>query len=404
MRRLVVIGHSAAAVRAVEQIRADDQEAEIVFCLFDDELPYDQARLFEFVGRQCSRPSLFFQKEDFYQNHRVQLLTGCSFQRFNFSRNYFFLDERGKIEYDALVFADWPKRDLGEIKGSGREGVFTLGSLAEADDLVGLMPELETAAVVVDGLDGLMWAFVLADRQKEVIALIRGQRFLPDLDEAVATRLCEILTARGIRVLFDSSVAEILGDAEVRAVRLSGGKVLACEAVLFPDARMDLRLLAKESLGVAGGVLVDEALRAGVTNVMAVGRVAECHSDAVGWLERGAEGSKRAADLMAAFWKGETGSPGISVLKKEIFAGGGTHLSALIRRNAGHGHHWGRRFIAETGIEAAVFDADRCPERVVLLQSDREDFFLRLMRGREAMSEDEASCFALGVCADLSQA
>ena len=72
---------------------------------------------------------------------------------------------------------------------------------------------------------------------------------MPDIfDEETGLLLKQILEGKGIRVFSENAIEEILGDVEVKAVKLKSGKVLASDAVIFDEAKADMRMLSEPTL------------------------------------------------------------------------------------------------------------------------------------------------------------
>lgn len=87
------------------------------------------------------------------------------------------------------------------------------------------------------------------------------------LDEAAANFIVTLLERAGVRVLRNSTIQEVLGEADVKAVRLNTGKVIAAEAVVFPDAPPDVRVYQRSS--------PDANQHAGDESVYAIDRIGD---------------------------------------------------------------------------------------------------------------------------------
>jgi nitrite reductase (NADH) large subunit len=94
------------------------------------------------------------------------------------------------------------------------------------------------------------------------------------VDESIASILKRFLEARGLQVICDNSIAEVLGDAGVKAVRLKTGKVMAAQMVVFSDAKADLQILSESGLDFKEGLEVNDTLQTNMKEVYAMDDVA----------------------------------------------------------------------------------------------------------------------------------
>jgi len=67
--------------------------------------------------------------------------------------------------------------------------------------------------------------------------VVSSLRALPDIFDEETGLLLNKLEGKGIRVVVRMLVEEILGDLEVKAVKLKSGKVLACDTVILMRPR-----------------------------------------------------------------------------------------------------------------------------------------------------------------------
>ena len=84
-------------------------------------------------------------------------------------------------------------------------------------------------------------ACALSQLKKEVTVISSSTGLMPDFfDEETGLLLKQILEGKGIRVFSENAIEEILGDVEVKAVKLKSGKVLGCDTVIFDEAKTDI--------------------------------------------------------------------------------------------------------------------------------------------------------------------
>ena len=92
-----------------------------------------------------------------------------------------------------------------------------------------------------------------------------GPGLLPDIfDGETGLLLKQILEGKGMRVFSENTVEEILGEGEVKALKFKSGKVLACDAVIFDEAKVDLRMLSEPLLIDPDQIAVEASFRPSV--------------------------------------------------------------------------------------------------------------------------------------------
>jgi len=117
-------------------------------------------------------------------------------------------------------------------------------------------------AVSVSNIQGFNMACALSHLKKEVTVVSSGTGLLSDIfDEETGLLLKQILEARGISIYSDNAIEEILGDAEVKAVKLKSGKVLAADTVIFDEAKADIRMLSEPTLTSEDKICIEECFK-----------------------------------------------------------------------------------------------------------------------------------------------
>jgi NAD(P)H-nitrite reductase large subunit len=276
MERAVLVGQSPAVVAAARSLRSLRPEASVTVVSCDRQMPYDRGLFPSFLGRRVKEKDLFLETTDFYRAQRIDLVVDKDITRINFQRRRVFLSEKASLDYDVIFIADAPGIRLPDSKGSRRNGVFSLARLETVKSLLRYLPFTETAVVQVKGMSGLETALSLRSLGKEVIVVSSLPVLLEDrLEPSISGLLPVLLEKRGVRLMANNHIDDILGDNDVRAVRLKSGKVIACEMVIFDDALPDLRFLNEGPLVSAERFNVTALMQTNVSGVYAMDAVAE---------------------------------------------------------------------------------------------------------------------------------
>ncbi len=134
-----------------------------------------------------------------------------------------------------------------------------LNGLKDAKFIFDNVPIAHTVVVVGEGGIAEQTARIIAAKKIEV-------KFFGALSQPI----------EGVDVITDQAIAEILGDSDAKAVRLSNQKVLGASLVIFTGPTQPQCDFLKESeIKTNRGILVDESLRTNCPFVFAVGDVSE---------------------------------------------------------------------------------------------------------------------------------
>ena len=274
MKNSVVIGHAPAAHAAVRALLDRDPTLAITLISCDGQLPYDKTLLPGLIDRSVKEAGIFCAPEDMYRAARVELILDKEISRVNFNRKRVFLADKVQVDFDGLIITDAPQIQWPQLKGIRRQGVFHLARLSMVKDLVRYLAFTETALVEASGFGGIKAALALKAAGKDVVVAYSGDNLLAGLISAArAQALTAALLKRGIRVMA-GGVEDVIGEVEVKAVRLKSGKVVACDMFVLENVKPDLRFLSDTGLAMDERIPVDIFLRSNIPGVLAVDVVA----------------------------------------------------------------------------------------------------------------------------------
>ena len=262
MKKIVVIGNSITGVKALETIRGLDAEGDLTIFALDGFYPYRRDLFADFFLNKIKESKIFYRQKEFYEQNRINVILERQIARVNFKKKRITTEEKDQIDFDFLVIADTNQMKFPDVKGTGKTGVFALRKLADLKKMIAILPFVETVVIETNSPQGLCMADAFKKKGKEVIVIF-------GMDEPTGTVIAQRLEENGIRVILDNSVAEILGDAEVKAIRLKSGKVIAGEMVIFTETPPDLRIFADTELEIDQRILIDSFLQTNIEGVFA---------------------------------------------------------------------------------------------------------------------------------------
>lgn len=258
--KTLVVGNSLDVLPIIESILHKDQQV----TLFTTEgvLPYDRSMLPALVAGTATEKQIYTASQIFLAEHHPRMVTTETLARISVKRRYLTTEKKNQIDYDRLVVVDTGHLILPPVKGHQRTGVFDCWRLSSIKALKKHLPFVDSATVVASNIQGLNMACALSHLKKEVTVVSSGPGLLPDIfDEETGLLLKQILEGKGIRVFSENTVEEILGDVEVKAVKFRSGKVLACDTVIFDEAKADIRMLSEPTLTDEDKICIEECFK-----------------------------------------------------------------------------------------------------------------------------------------------
>ena len=253
MSTLVVIGHSQEALDAIEQARKSGHDGEIILLCPAGILPYHVEMLPSWLAKDVKESQVFIHLDPFVKTNHIKLMAHEGITRISSKRKQITMENKSHIPFDRLVITDLADVVYPSFKGIHKEGVYNPFTFSSVKALVKASRDVEHVVAQVKHLAGFNLACAMARLGKDVLILVPKQGVLSRIfDEETSMIIKQVLEAKGIRLMTDD-VDEILGDAEVKAVRLESGKVMAAEAVILDDVKPDTRLLQEvEDVAVLG--------------------------------------------------------------------------------------------------------------------------------------------------------
>jgi NAD(P)H-nitrite reductase large subunit len=244
--KTLVVGNSLEVLPVIENIFSQNKEEQVTLFATEGVLPYDRSALPSLVAAAATEKVLYKTSEIFLAAYRSVVLTSETLARVSVRRKYLTTEKKTQIGYDRLVVVDTGSLIFPPVKGHHRTGVFDCWRLSSVKAMMKYLLLSDNVTVAVSNIQGLNMACALSSLKKEVMVISSTQRLLPGIfDEETGLLLKQILEGKGIRVFSENAIEEILGDAEVKAVKLRSGKVLACDAVIFDEVKVDLRMFSE---------------------------------------------------------------------------------------------------------------------------------------------------------------
>jgi nitrite reductase (NADH) large subunit len=275
--KAVVVGAGIAGVSAAEAVRSASPQAEITLVASEPGLPYYRLNLTRYLAGDIATEALPIHPREWYAENRIRLLDGAHTQGVELAERIVTVEGRAGLPFDRLVLAMGAHPFTPPIQGSGSEGVITLRTKRDADQILAGALRGDPVCVIGGGVLGLETAGALARRGAKVTLLEGHEWLMPRQLDRTAGELLERHVSRlKIRLEKSAKTREIAGTAGAEKVVLADGREIAARLVVMATGvRPNTHLARRAGLDVNQGIVVNNHLMSSADGVFAAGDVAE---------------------------------------------------------------------------------------------------------------------------------
>lgn len=285
--KYVIIGNSAAGVSAAQEIRRLDSSGEILIISKEKEPVYSRCLLPDYIGGELSKQQLFIRDPDFYIRHNIKTLFATEVIDVLPENRRVLLGDGSQIKYDRLLLATGGKPFLPPIPGlTELEPVYTLNTMADADQILKDSEGMQNIAVLGGGFIGLELAFALNKRNRQVTVIEIQERILVQQLDAKAGALMQAeIQKSGIKLLVQTGVAKVVtnpmlkrlfGQNALKGLALTDGSFLPCDMLIVCAGTLpNIDLVRDTGIKWNKGILVDAHMATNIDGIYAAGDAAE---------------------------------------------------------------------------------------------------------------------------------
>jgi 3-phenylpropionate/trans-cinnamate dioxygenase ferredoxin reductase component len=275
----VIIGGGLAGAKAVEALRVNDFDGQIILFADETQLPYERPPLSkEYLAGKKSLADFTVHDSQWYNDHHIEVRLDAPVSALNVDAHTVGLADGTTVAYDKLLLATGSASRRPPIPGSDADGVHYLRSYDDAAALNSALREGTSLAVVGAGWIGLEVAAAARQRNVDVTVVEAAkQPLLAALGETVGEVFATLHREHGVDLRLEAQVEEItVADGAATGLRLRDGSTVAADAVLVAvGAKPNIELAEQAGLSMGdGGVLVDASLRTSDPDIYAVGDIA----------------------------------------------------------------------------------------------------------------------------------
>jgi NAD(P)H-nitrite reductase large subunit len=277
MKQFVIIGNSAAGISCVEAIRQRDKESKITVISDEDYSGYCRCLISYYLAGDVKEDKILLRPESFYKENNIELLLNKKVARVDPKKNRVILEDKTQLNYDALLIATGASPKFPEIPGIKKRGVFGFRTIKDAKEIEGLVPVTKTACVLGGGLIGLKAAYALHKRKIETKVIVKSKQILSQmLDVQAAGIVQKRLQENGLEVIFGQDAAEVIGNGDLKAIKLDSGKAIGCSLVVVgKGVGPNVDLIKDTEIKMNEGILANNLLQTNIANIYVAGDACE---------------------------------------------------------------------------------------------------------------------------------
>ncbi|MQS17027.1 NAD(P)/FAD-dependent oxidoreductase [Streptomyces kaniharaensis] len=284
MRRVVVVGASAAGLTAAETLRREGYHGHLTLIGEEPHLPYDRPPLSKQILAGSRPPSASaLRGPDDYARLDLDLRPGRRAIALDADRRRVQLDDGTSLDYDGLIIATGvtPRR---LPNGHDLDGVHVLRTLDDALRLRQHLLRRPRLAVIGGGFTGAEVAATARTLGLDATLVCQGPSPLAErLGQDIGQLVAELHTDHGVRLRTGARVSSLVGSqGRVSGVRLTDGSRVEADAVVVAIGSTPATgWLHGSGLDIGDGVLCDAYCQAG-PGVYAAGDVARWYHQDLG--------------------------------------------------------------------------------------------------------------------------
>jgi len=272
---IAVVGTSLAGLRAIETLRREGYDGQIVAIGEEPQMPYDRPPLSkQFLKGEWDADKIAL-RHQLDGDGRIDWRLGCRATALDLQKKRLSLEGGDSLEYDGLIIATGAvARDF--PGAPSLDGIFVLRTLAGAERLRRALDANPRVAVIGAGFIGMEVAASCRELGLDVTVvefletpLVRG------LGNVLGEHVAGVFRERGVELRCGVGVKGFVGSERVEGLELEDGSRVPAEVVIVGiGARPATEWLEGSGLALDDGVLCDASGATKVEGVVAAGDVA----------------------------------------------------------------------------------------------------------------------------------
>jgi nitrite reductase (NADH) large subunit len=325
--KYLIVGNGVAGTTAAAAIRKTDSTGEIRMITEEAHPFYSRIRLMEYISGEVDLPKLQIKNQAWYEENKIQLVLNSRVADIDQSAREIVTTAGQKFQYDKLLLATGAVSFLPPIKGSEKQGVFTLRNIQDAEAIKKYAQGKSKALLIGGGLLGLEVGNSLRKGGLTVSVAEFSPRLLPrQTDPACAGLLKGRLEQMGFVFYLGVVSKEILGEETAQGLLLEDGRQIPADLVIVSaGVRPNMALAQKLGIKLGKGIPVTDRMETEIPGIFAAGDAIEHRGVVYGIWSAAEQQGEVAGTAMAGgspAYSGTTFSNQLKVVGIDLLAAG----------------------------------------------------------------------------------
>jgi len=284
-KKIIIVGMGPAATGAASAIQFTNKNAEITLI---EKKPYESYS-------PCGMPFAFEGKMKFEElKHgfpskglKSKVHTNSQAEKIDLEKKQLIIKRDGKEEslnYDSLILATGTEPFIPPIPNVDKflkeNKAFTVNSLESVVKLYEATREVKSVTIIGAGAIGLEFALSISQPwRKVIVAEMMPQVFPNALDSDMARHVQEYLESQDIKVLTNSKVESLNGEAKLESVTIGQNPYATDIVVLACGTKPSIDLVKDTAIAYnKNGIITNDKMMTNVKEVYAIGDCVETHN------------------------------------------------------------------------------------------------------------------------------
>ncbi len=282
--QIIVVGAGAAALQFVRTYREKNQADPILVLSKETHPFYNRVLLPDYIAGSLNWEALQKTNDEEISNLRIQIASGVSMKSIDAEAKTVTCSNGKTYSYGKLILATGSSPNVANSDWMLFPSTYTIRNRFDADRFRKEVKTDQRVLVVGGGLLGLEMAASLLELDVRVTLVNRNPRLMDrQLDNESAILLKEILTEKGVQILFNDELSQINYNwQDQHQVSFKSGKRLNFDAIVFAIGTKPNIDFAKNIVDTRRGIIVNEHLQTSRKDIYAIGEIAELHGNLFG--------------------------------------------------------------------------------------------------------------------------
>jgi len=273
----VIIGDGVAGATAAETTREENESAKVRVFTDEGEALYNRIMLKNYMKGTLPKQYTQMHDENWYEKRDIDLHLDTPVKEVNTEDKVVFTESESFSFDKLLVATGGSPRKLPQ--DTGYDNLRYMWTMNDATRIRESAEEADEAVVVGGGLLGIDLAMAYAENDCETHYLIRGSNWWSrGLDEKGAEIIHRKMSEKGVNVVTETEVGELVGDESVERVVSKSGEEFGCDAVAVAIGQTPNSEIVDVEKNDADMVKTDMFLETSVDSVFAAGNMVEYKS------------------------------------------------------------------------------------------------------------------------------